>query len=147
MATKKIIGVVIAVLLVAVLLVPAMGSVYEDTTNRLVQDEGTEYNVTGDVVSNVTNISSGTSLDVTLTDNSTTQSFTGLNEGENVTASMSNGDIGINVTNIDTNTATLEYSYSKTRSWTSDAVSMIGMVMTVAIIAVALFILKQADGI
>jgi hypothetical protein len=133
----KILALVFAVAIAAYVFVPAAGAVFSDNTNQLDQALNEEVDVTGNVTSNVTSI---TSTDATyeVSDGSTTVTET-ISEGSNTTVTLTEGDITITNDGTDTTNDTVNttYEYSGTYGWSNGASSLVGVLVIFAMLAIA----------
>lgn len=146
MASKvmgAILAVVIAGILIGYVFPIGLDAANEDPSVNITQDVDTDYRVTGEVVSNVTNVSAS-GADLTLNDTDTTEStsYTDLSAGDTKTVSWQGGEITLEIISVDTgaDTAEVKYDYPQDYGW-SDGESQLFDILPIFLILVPLGVL------
>lgn len=138
-----VLGVVIAGILLGYVFPVGLDAANQDPTTNITQNVSKDYEVTNEVVSNVTGVSSS-GANITLNDTNTAESasYTDLSAGDTKTVNWQGGDITLEVISVDTsaNTAEVKYDYPADYGW-SDSESQIFDILPIFLVLVPLAVL------
>lgn len=143
----KAVGFVVAIamiaLLVGVLMPPAIGAFYGDTTATYNTTVGETYQVVDTLnltVDSVDTTAGAESATITLADGTDTQTLT-VNEGSNSTFTIQGEDIVVTTDDVvDTSTAIITLEYPKTYAWADGTVALFSVIPLLIVLVVFLFI-------
>jgi len=146
MAVTLMVTLTVFGLIAAVGLPVAIDSIEDDQVDTLTQDINTDYDVNGELVSNVTAITDGADATIELNDTrtSSTTSKT-INVGDNATYTLDGGDVDVGVesaTSGSPDQATANYTYAPEYAYGTGASSIWNVLGLAIVLAAFLFVIK-----
>lgn len=123
---------VLILVLVAYLVAPAMGAVFEPEQNTIEYEEGESVSVVHGVDGEVI-VNDDDTVDLTLSDDESTQTET-LSVGQTTTFVLESGEIDATLEDSDETAGTVEHQYDSTITWNDGAASLVAVMVIFAII-------------
>lgn len=145
-----IVSIVVAVIVGSVMAPVAIDQLEGDTTETLTQDVNTVYDVNGELTSEVTAVTDGTSATVELNDTRTagTTSNT-VSVGSTTSYDLQGGTVNVTVNSATSgtpDTAEVTYEYDKTFAYSDGAASLWGILGLTIVLGLFLLVLRRATS-
>jgi uncharacterized protein (UPF0333 family) len=143
-AVMLVVSLMIAGILGAFLLPPAIDSFEGDTTTSLNISTGSTEEVNGELEATVDSTTAGTSATITLNQTDGNSVTNTVNVGSTTTFSMDRGDVNVTVTEATSGYAVADYEYANDFAYSDGASSLWGLMGLALVLALFLMVLGMA---